>query len=136
MKRPWCSVSEPQRKETLEQWEIKRGYAESADKQSRELFAAAVGEVSDEGAVDVFNTLSWPRTEVVTLPKGLSAAGDRVLDDAGKAVPSQRLTSGELVFLARNVPPFAARRYSVVSGASHARGRAAAQGATFFQQLE
>jgi len=126
----WCSVSEPQRKETLEQWEIKKGYAESADRQSRELFAAAVGEVPDEGAVDVFNTLSWPRTEVVTLSRDLSAAGDRVLDDAGKAVPSQRLTSGELVFLARNVPAFAARRYTLVSGVSHARGRAAAQGAT------
>jgi len=126
----WCSVSEPQRKETLEQWEIKKGYAESADKQSRELFAAAVGEAPGEGAVDVFNTLSWPRTEVVTLSKDLSAAGDRILDDAGKAVPSQRLTSGELVFLATNVPPFAARRYTVVAGASHARGRAAAQGAT------
>ncbi len=124
----WCSVSEPQRKETLEQWEIKRGYAESADKQSRELLAAAVSAGGD--AVDVFNTLSWPRTELVTLSKDLSAAGDRVLDESGKVVPSQRLASGELVFLARDVPPFAARRYTVVSGVPRTKGRAAAQGAT------
>ncbi len=152
----WCSVGEPQRKETLEQWEIKKGYAESADKQSRELLAAVIGvprsnsfdrEDSDGSAqstqhrqtslsvapgsaqVDVFNTLSWPRTELVTLPKELSTAGDRVLDDAGKAIPSQRLTSGELVFLARDVPPFAARRYSVVSGSPYSKGCATAQGA-------
>ncbi|HNS20890.1 MAG TPA: polysaccharide lyase family protein [Sedimentisphaerales bacterium] len=124
----WCSVSEPQRKETLEQWEIKRGYAESADKQSRELLAAAVSAGGE--AVDVFNTLSWHRTELVTLSRDLSAAGDRVLDESGKAVPSQRLTSGELVFLARDVPPLAARRYSVVSGSPRAKGRAAAQRAT------
>ncbi|MEN6428353.1 MAG: polysaccharide lyase family protein [Phycisphaerales bacterium] len=126
----WCSVTEPQRKETLEQWEIKRGYAESADKQSLELLASAVGTAPDEGAVDVYNTLSWPRTELVTVPKDLSAAGDLVLDGAGRAIPSQRLASGELVFLARNVPPFAARRYSVVPGVSRAKGRATAQDAT------
>jgi hypothetical protein len=63
--------------------------------------------------VDVFNTLSWPRTELVTLSQELSTAGDRVIDDQGKAVPSQRLASGELAFLAREVPPFAARRYTV-----------------------
>jgi hypothetical protein len=46
-------------------------------------------------------------------------------------VPSQRLTSGELVFLAHDVPPFAARpTYTIVSGAPHVEGRAIAEGAT------
>ncbi|HNY78167.1 MAG: polysaccharide lyase family protein [Sedimentisphaerales bacterium] len=133
----WCSVSEPQRKETLEQWDIKRSYAEEADRQSRDLLAASlggerVGSAAAAGTVDVFNTLSWPRTELVTLSK--ARANDhsplRVTDDAGRPVPSQRLTSGELVFLARDVPPFAARRYTVVSGAPHVEGRAIAEGAT------
>ena len=39
----WCSVSEPQRKETLEQWDIKRSFAEEADRQSRDLLAASLG---------------------------------------------------------------------------------------------
>jgi len=131
----WCSVSEPQRKETLEQWDIKRSYAESADRQSRELLAASLGgERTASGAaagmVDVFNTLSWPRTELVTLSKEVSGGGDRVTDEAGRPVPSQRLASGDLVFLARDVPPFAARRYAVVSGAAHVEGRAVAGDAT------
>jgi alpha-mannosidase len=157
----WCSVSEPQRKETLEQWEIKKGYAEAADKQSRQLSAAALategrvarsnsfergassGAVQPEQhrqtslsvapggrAVEVFNTLSWPRTELATLSQELSSAGDRVIDDQGKAVPSQRLTSGELIFLVREVPPFAARRYTVTSGQTQMESRAVAQGAT------
>jgi alpha-mannosidase len=117
----WCSVSAPERKETKEQWEIKKGYALAADRQSRELLAAALTPPQAEtdapaGAVDVFNTLSWPRTELVVLPKGLAAAGDSVVDDRGKAVPSQRLASGELAFLAREVPPLAARRYTVGDG--------------------
>ena len=126
----WCSVSEPQRKETLEQWEIKRGYAESADRQSRELLAAALRAAPDGAAIDVINTLSWPRTELVTVPKALSTAGDRVLDDAGRAAPSQRLASGGLVFLAKDVPPFAARRYRVISGTPRAEGQAIARDAT------
>ena len=130
----WCSVSEPRRKETLEQWEIKRGYAESADEQSRALLTASLeskaGPSAAAGAIDVFNTLSWPRTELVTLSKELSAAGDRVVDGKGRAVPSQRLNSGELVFFAKDVPPFAARRYRVVSGVAHTEGQAVAKGST------
>ena len=38
------------------------------------------------GAVDVFNTASWPRTDLVTLPKGTE--GSCVKDDGG--VPSPR----------------------------------------------
>ena len=56
--------------------------------------------------LDVFNTSSWERTGLVTLSREQSAAGDRVVDAKGKPVPSQRLASGELVFLARKVPPF------------------------------
>lgn len=127
----WCSVSEPERKETKEQWEIKRSYAESADRQSRELLAAALSSShAPANGVDVYNTLSWPRTELVTLSKQLSADGDRVVDGAGKAVPSQRLASGELAFLASEIPPFAARRYRVVSGAPAVMNRVSAREAT------
>ena len=128
----WCSVSDPERKETLEQWEIKKSYAEQADKQSQALLAQALktdGASTGAGsAVDVFNTLSWPRTELVRLSRALSAAGDRVLDAAGQPVPSQRLNSGDLVFLANAVPPLAAARFTVTAGAAHAVGRATAVG--------
>ena len=129
----WCSVSEPERKETLEQWAIKKSYADDADKQSRALLEQALQPASASpappaSAVDVFNTLSWPRTELVTLARGLSSAGDRVLDDRGNAVPSQRLSSGELVFLARNIEPFAARRFTVASGSPKVGAHAMAQG--------
>jgi alpha-mannosidase len=115
------SVSQPESQKTREQWDIKKGYAEAADKQSRELLAAALEGGTQSGAIDVFNTLSWPRTGLATLSKELSAAGDRVTDDKGRAVPSQRLSSGELVLLAREVPPFAARRY-VLGGSLKAEG--------------
>ena len=113
-----CSVSDPENQKTKEQWEIKRSYAVQADAQSRKLLDRALmtAEGKPASAIDVYNTVSWARTDLVLVSKELSAAGDRVTDDRGQAVPSQRLASGELAFLARDVPPFAARRYTMASG--------------------
>ena len=59
----------------------------------------------------------------MTLSPEQSAAGDRVVDAAGKPVPSQRLASGELVFLARKVPAFSAKRFALKPGAAPAQAR-------------
>lgn len=129
----WCSISEPFRRETCEQWAIKQGYAVSADIQSRDLLSRALslepGAVQTN-AVDVFNTTSWPRTEVVVVPKFLSEGRNRVSDEAGVPVASQRLHSGELVLLAREVPPFSAKRFHLASGQAHTEGKAVAAGTT------
>ena len=42
--------------------------------------------------------------------------GEAVKDERGQAVPSQRLSTGELVFLARDVPPFGAKRFTIAAG--------------------
>ncbi len=122
-----CSVNGPERQETKEQWAIKQGYARQADQQSRDLLAQALksgsaGAGGQVPGIDVVNTLSYPRTELVILSKEQSAAGDRVTDDQGQPVPSQRLTTDELAFVARDVPPFAAKRYTVSAGVAHQGG--------------
>jgi alpha-mannosidase len=119
----WCSVSEPARQETLDQWALKHAYAAAADTQSRELLSrAAALDASGEAletAVDLFNTTSWPRTELVVIPRDFCEGRDRVTDDQGHPVPSQRLVNGDLVLLARDVPPLAARRYTFTPGSPH-----------------
>ncbi len=124
-----CSVSDPEHKMTKEQWEIKRGYALEADKRSRALLDKAFAGPAGAG-VDVVNAVSWPRTDLVAIPKALSEAGDRVTDDQGRPVPSQRLSTGELAVLVREIPPFSTRRLRVSAGAAHAEGApASAEGA-------
>lgn len=124
------SVSEPGLASVADQWAIKKGYAEEADALSRSLLERAAPGPGLPDAVDVANTTSWPRTEVVRLPRERSGAGDRVLGPDGGAVPSQRLATGELAFLVRDLPGFAGRRYRVVPGAAAAprEGRARAKG--------
>jgi hypothetical protein len=114
-----CSISKPDDPFTLSQWKIKQAFALDGDKQSQKLLAAALaarGTPAGGVQVDVFNTTSWVRTDVVLLPKRLLSGGDVVKDAAGTTVPSQRLSTGELAVLVRDVPPFAGKRLTVVPG--------------------
>ena len=114
------SVTRPLSQKTMEQWIIKRSYATNADSLSRQLMSDALG--SGLGAtgnsVDIFNTHSWPGSGLVLVPKEWSSAGDLVKDGAGQVLTSQRLSTGELAFMAVDVPPFASRRYAISAGSS------------------
>ena len=91
----------------------KFGRFDQADKRSKELESRALAPLTGkEGPlIAVFNTLSWERSELVILSADQSRAGSFVRDETGVAVPSQRLSTGELVFMASNVPAFGARNY-------------------------
>lgn len=124
------SISQPDLPFVKNQWAYKQGYALKADAKSHELLDRALGAPATAPAatVDVFNTASWPRTDLVTLPK--ETQGNSVLDAAGQPVPSQRLTTGELVFLARQVPPLGALRFTISPATAPAVGHATVAAAT------
>ncbi|NUQ62614.1 MAG: hypothetical protein HUU20_09005 [Pirellulales bacterium] len=114
-----------------DQWKIKQAFALDGDAQSRSLLDAVFpvgGSVETSDAVDVFNTSSWARTDLVVLPG--KARGDVVTGPHGEAIPSQRLSTGELAFLAKDVPPLAGRRYMIGLGKADAKGEAKAQAAS------
>jgi alpha-mannosidase len=123
-----CSISQPESDFTKAQWKIKQTFALNADLQSRNLLnSALVGHGSSEKqvtAIDVFNTSSWTRTDLVVLPKDMEAPGDVVRNPEGQAVKSQRLSTGELAFLAQDVAPFSARRFTFADGQAAATGSA------------
>jgi hypothetical protein len=52
--------------------------------------------------IDVYNTASWKRSGLVLLDQKQSAVGNLIKDDQGQTLPSQRLASGQLAFVARN----------------------------------
>ena len=116
----WNSISAPELPFVAGQWAIKRGYAEEASALAKRLLNQATEGRGLAGSFDVANTLSWARTDVVRVASAMSAGGDRVLGPDGKAVPSQRLASGELAVLVTDVPPFSARRFRIVPGQAEA----------------
>ena len=116
----WNSVSDSENPFVTSQWDVKRGFAVEADKRSQALVDDLLGKYAvqkDDAQIDVQNTCSWPRTELVVLSRVMSAAGDRVTDVRGTAVASQRLSTGELAFLATNVPALGAARFHLSAGA-------------------
>ncbi|MFV2069969.1 MAG: hypothetical protein ACC645_23630, partial [Pirellulales bacterium] len=131
-----CSISRPDDPFTRAQWKIKQAFALNAEKQSRALLGAGQGLVEHQPrhvpAVQVFNTSSWPRTDLIVLPQGCARAGDRVTGPDDQPVPSQRLSDGRLAFLATDVPPLGASRYLIGPGQGEVphQGAAKVDGAT------
>ncbi len=112
-----CSISQPDSDFTKAQWKIKQAFALDADAQSRNLLDDSLAKHRSSAkkvkAVDVFNTCSWPRTDLVVIPKHWQPAGVIVFSAKGGAVPTGRLSTGEIAFIARDIPPFAGKRFTL-----------------------
>jgi alpha-mannosidase len=124
----YCSISQPESDFTKSQWKIKQAFALNADLQSRNLLNNALAghraTAKQVTAIDLFNTCSWTRTDLIILPKDMKLAGDVVKDSEGQNVKSQRLSTGELAFLAQSVAPFSAKRFTFGPGNVSASGNA------------
>lgn len=112
-------------------WRMKQKYFQEADERSKDLLDEALapatdksdgalgpGEGPSQGGIALFNTSSWAHGGLVTLSASESQQGDRVIDARGSILPSQRLSSGALVFLAPPVPAFGSLHVRVVPGAA------------------
>lgn len=127
----WCfeNPTEPFFQDAI--WKVKQSYFHEASDRTQSLFDESLAPVTDKskgalgpaegpanGGVAVFNTHSWPHGGLVTLTAAESRLGDKVVDEKGVEVPSQRLSAGELVFLSSEVPALGSRHYRVVEGSS------------------
>jgi alpha-mannosidase len=127
------STTEPDSPFVSKQWEIKQRFAIDAARFSAELRKAILAPPTGPKASNVFevlNTNSWMRTDLVVLPKAESGAGDLVKDEKGREVPSQRLSNGDLAFLARDVPPLGGKHFTVQAGKTSFKSRLRIEGAT------
>jgi len=144
----WCAENptEPFFQQAL--WKIKGSYFREADDRSQTLLDDALAPATDRstgalgpadgpanGGVAVFNTHSWKHGGLVTLSPAESARGERVTDERGQDVPAQRLSTGELAFLAAEVPAFGSRHYRVVAGQCPLKDGCKREGTTLENQL-
>ena len=124
----WNSISAPESEFVLTQERYKKQFAVDGARMTDDIAATVLAGCTRAGssAIDVYNTTSWDRSDLVILDQDQSAAGDMVKDQAGNPVPSQRLASGELALVVNNVPAFGVRRYTIHSGQAHKTGTARA----------
>ena len=125
----WCfeNPTEPFFQDAI--WNVKQGYFREASDRSQVLLDDALAPATDcsqgglgpaegpaKGGIAVFNTHSLLQGGLVTLSYPESRLGDRVVDEYGREVPSQRLSTGELVFMATDVPALGSRHFRVTEG--------------------
>lgn len=109
------SISEPDSERARSQWQVKQSFALKASEIANSLVASGATAQSST-TLSIINTSSWFRSELVTLSAAQSAAGDRVTDGQGKPLPSQRLKSGELAVLVKNIPGMSVQEIKVLAG--------------------
>lgn len=121
-----CSIDRPRSPETQIQWRWKAACAYDAQKLTGELLEKVIRQLSADipraagkNGIAVWNTLTWPRTDVVELPltgtpfenaSGLKVASAR----DGEEVPSQVAPDGKTAwFVAREVPALSYAGYTI-----------------------
>ncbi len=133
------SISRPDHPFAKRQAQYKQQFALQAESSAKALIHEATAERRTDArpvrAVEVFNTNSWPRTDLVVLPAEMKLAGDVVESADGTVTASQRLSTGELAFLATDVPPLGSARFRIGPGDAPGIGQARADGATLSNGL-
>jgi alpha-mannosidase len=118
----WNSVSDSENPFVTQQWQVKRQFAVDAESESRSLLDGVLGAYTsqkDSAEIEVHNTCSWPRTDMVVISKERSLGKDHVKNGHGLSVPSQRLSTGELAFLAESVPALGSASFHLSAGEPH-----------------
>jgi hypothetical protein len=109
----WCYFDPSKQPITNDILNVKFGYFQKGEEISKTLMQRAFAPVAknESEIVGVFNTLSWNQSQLVRVSKEQSVNYNGVTDDQGKTALSQRLSSGELAFIAENVPALGSRNY-------------------------
>lgn len=113
------SISDPESDFVKGQWELKKAYCENADTICKQLFNNLYSidfETEMISEFKVYNTSSWVRTDVVRIPYNWKTEGEIVKDENNNIVPSQKLSSGEIVFIAKDIPPLSSKKYYITNG--------------------
>ena len=114
----WCYMDPGKQPISGDILKIKFGFFQDAQNLSKSLVKQALSAVSDlaSSKIGVFNTLSWPRKGLVYIPADQSKSFANVTDEKGQVILSQRLSSGELLFLASDIPALGSKTYFLKTG--------------------
>lgn len=107
------STTQPDEPFVTEQWRIKKQFMLDADLEINALEQELLQPLSNVKSrkIAVYNTSSWKRSGPVQIP---TVSGKSVKDASGKLFPLQKLSNGNSVFIATDVPAFGSAVYEIV----------------------
>jgi len=98
------SISEPDVPFVTHQWTYKRGFVDSAIYYTDKIEAALFPTSSQPTTITVYNSLPWKRSGYVEVDWPAFMQTNSLVDGSGNNIPVQKLSSGKMAFIARNVP--------------------------------
>lgn len=113
------SGPEPNSKFTIDLWNGKKMYADSAEVQSKRLYEEALSTVNTKSDttheyIHVLNTNLWERTDVVKFSVMNNESDIQLINEEGDTVEVQKVSNEEYLFIAKNVPPLSSKVYKVI----------------------
>lgn len=132
----WCYMDPKKQPITNDILKVKFGFFQNGEDMGKSLLERSLASVTDKNSIviGVFNSLSWERDGLVYLTPEKSHNFNSVTDENGKNVLSQRLSTGELVFLSGKIPPFGSKKYFLKEKKNKASG-AIANGNTLDNEI-
>lgn len=111
------SKSDPDGQLAQDQWAVKESFSLKAADQTKALIHDVLENTQENiRFIDVINTQNWTREDIVRISASNFTSHALIYNDEEQLVPSQRLQSGELVFIAKDIPALGSKRYSVRPG--------------------
>ena len=144
----WCfeNPEDPYFQDAI--WKKKQALFHEAEERSLDMMDMVLAPVTDKsmgggeapegpskGGIAVFNMHTWPMGGVVKLSAKDSKKGNKVIDQSGSEVLSQRLSTGELLFKVQEVPALGSAHFRVVEGECTLAGSCRVDGTTLENDL-
>lgn len=109
-----ASYSDYKSDHTRQLWNEKRSFAIKADSLTRQLANPGFEATGKKNNfIQVFNTSAWVRTDVVKISGGDELSSMALIDENDIPVEFQRLSDGEWIFIARDVPALSSKVYEL-----------------------
>ena len=104
---------------TIELWNGKKMFADSAEVQSKRFFNESISKfqstVEPKKYIQVINTNLWHRTDVVTIEEKIDLNGKILESESGELIPVQRVNDDRWIFIAKDVPPLSSAVYKIIT---------------------
>ncbi|WP_185286166.1 glycoside hydrolase family 38 C-terminal domain-containing protein [Chryseobacterium indologenes] len=108
------SITAPDLPFVADQWKVKKQFSADGSFLSEKLEKELLLPLTDPASktIAVFNTSSWAREGIVTIPENTQA--NAVQDATGQKIPLQKLQDGTMTFLAKNIPALGSATYTLI----------------------
>jgi alpha-mannosidase len=107
----WNSISAPDDAFAVEQWNYKKAFIDSTKKYIQKIETVLLPQYSSDPSLIVYNTLPWSRSGYVETCIPPNMHGNVLHGPHGQLINFQKLSNGNIGFIARDVPAMGSVRY-------------------------